>query len=389
MQMRYSKLFYFFIFAALASLLPFLALYYEQIGLSGGQIGLLVGIPPLVSLVSATLFGAIADATRQHKLLLLTTVSGYTLSVLALSQVTQFGGLVVVMFVYALFFAPILPLVDKTTLDLLGNNKEAYGRQRLWGSLGFGLAAPAAGVIIEATELHWAFYICGGLLLVLVLVSTRLPVGQVELGGHFWQGLRLLVTSWRWAVFLAVVFIGGAALSVNTNYLFLYLAELGASKSWMGLSQSLATVSEVVILFFSAQLMARFGTRGLLIISMLFWVIRLLSYAVATSAAVVIALQLLHGPSFAIMLVAGVAHANRLAPAGMGATAQGLFSGVMLGLGAAFGAIVGGFTYQSLGLAAMFGWAGAGVLLALFLFVAAGRVVANRRLKAATAEVKP
>ncbi len=211
---------------------------------------------------------------------------------------------------------------------------------------------------------------------------------QVDLGGHFWRGVRLFATGWRWAVFLAVVFVGGAALAVNTSYLFLFLEKLGASKSWMGISLSVATASELVIFFFSAQLMARFGTRGLLTLSMLFWVIRLFSYAVATSAAVVIALQVLHGPTFAIMLVAGVGHADRLAPAGMGATAQGLFSGVMMGLGAAFGAIVGGFAYQALGLAAMYGWAGAGVLLALLLFVAAGWLAAHRRPKATPSGVK-
>lgn len=386
--MLHAKIFYFTVFAALASLLPFLALYYEQIGLSGGQIGVLVGIPPLVSLFSATLFGAIADATRQHKRLLVLTVSGYTLSVLLLSQITRFGGLVVVMFVYALFLAPILPLVDKATLDLLGNNKEAYGRQRLWGSLGYGLSAPVAGAIIDATELHLAFYICVGLLLLLVLVSTRLPVGQVDLGGQFWRGLRLFTTSWRWAVFLAVVFVCGAALSLNHNYLFLYLEELGVSKSWMGVSITLATVSEVAVLFFGSQLLARLGTRGLLAVSLLFLAVRLLGYAAATSAAVVIALQLLHGPTFAAMLIAGVAHANRLAPPGMGATAQGLFSGVNMGLGAAFGAIIGGFTYQSIGLAGMYFWAGIGVLLALLFFVAASRFAAHRQLKTRTSEVK-
>ncbi|MCK7519702.1 MAG: MFS transporter [Ignavibacteriales bacterium] len=39
--------FYFLYFAAMASLLPFFVLFYQSLGFSGAQIGLLTGIPPL------------------------------------------------------------------------------------------------------------------------------------------------------------------------------------------------------------------------------------------------------------------------------------------------------------------------------------------------------
>lgn len=384
--MRYPKLFYFFSFAALASLLPFLTLYYEQFGLNGRQIGVLVAIPPLVALVSAPLFGAIADATGRHKLMLVLAVCGFAGGVLVLSAVEQYVWLVAAVFGYAIFFAPVLPLVDKTVLDLLGNNKNQYGRQRFWGSVGWGVAGPVSGYLVGLTGLRAAFYVSFVFLLVCVGIAARLPVRRVSLSGHFGPGLRLLVTSWRWAVFLTVMFIAGAALAISFNYLFLYLAELQASSTWMGLSLTLATLSEMVVMFYAAQLLTRWGTRTLLMASLLFMALRLLGYAATASAAVVIALQLLHGPSFGLMWVAAVARADQLAPPGMSATAQGLNSGVTMGLGAAFGSIAGGFLYQSLGLALMFGWAGAAALAALILFVVAGRVAAQQKLKATAGE---
>ena len=47
-----SRAFYFFYFSAAAALSPFLALYYERIGLSGSQIGVLRGISPLIMLTN-------------------------------------------------------------------------------------------------------------------------------------------------------------------------------------------------------------------------------------------------------------------------------------------------------------------------------------------------
>ena len=65
-------------------------------------------------------------------------------------------------------------------------------------------------------------------------------------------------------------------------------------------------------------------------------------------------IQLLHGPTFSLMWIAGVAYADRIAPPGLEATAQGLFSGVMLGIGAAAGAFLGGVLYEHVGLVVLF-----------------------------------
>ncbi|RMF03338.1 MAG: MFS transporter, partial [Chloroflexi bacterium] len=252
--------------------------------------------------------------------------------------------------------------------------------------VGWGVAGPVSGYLVGLTSLRVAFYVSFALLLVCAGIAVQMPVRRVSLSAHVGQGLRLVATSWRWAVFLTVMFIAGAALAISFNYLFLYLAELNASSTWMGLSLTLATLSEMAVMFYAAQLLTRWGTRTLLMASLLFMALRLLGYAATGSAAVVIALQLLHGPSFGLMWVAAVARADQLAPPGMSATAQGLNSGVTMGLGAAFGSITGGFVYQSVGLASMFGWAGAAVLVALILFVVAGWVAAQQKLKATAGE---
>jgi predicted MFS family arabinose efflux permease len=82
---------------------------------------------------------------------------------------------------------------------------------------------------------------------------------------------------------------------------------------------------------------------------------------------------LLHGLTFSALWVAGVSYANEVAPKDLGATAQGLFTGMTMGLGSAGGALLGGLLYDSLGPTAMFRVAASCVLVGLLFFAVAGR----------------
>ena len=142
------KAYYFCYYGAAASLIPYLPIYYQSIGLSGKEIGLLVAIPPLLMLIGAPLWGGLADATQQHKRLLMLAVALALGSVAVLSIISRFLILIPVVAAYALFIAPVMPLVDNTVMAMLGERSGKYGKQRLWGAVGWGISAPTVGWLI-------------------------------------------------------------------------------------------------------------------------------------------------------------------------------------------------------------------------------------------------
>jgi len=371
--MTMPRLFYFCYSAAMAAISPFLALYYRQSGLTEGQIGLLAGIPPLLGLIAAPLWGALADATQQHKRLLALAVVGTAGAVALLSQIASLGLLVPVVALYAFCNTPIMPLVDNSVLLLLGDRKADYGKHRLWGAVGWGVAAPVLGALIERFGLSWAFSAALLLLGSCLYAVQRLAVQPVSMGQPFWQGMRFFVTRWPWIVFLITLFLNGVAAGVGHNFLFLYLDQLHASKTLMGLSLLVEAVSEVPVFFFGNRLLQRWGARGLLLVALGANALRMFSYALMPAAWLVLPIHLLHGLTFSAMWIAGVSYANRAAPPGMGATAQGLLSGVSLGLAGATGALVGGVLYEWSGPALMFAWSGVVVLVGFLFFALAGR----------------
>jgi PPP family 3-phenylpropionic acid transporter len=369
---------YFLYFAAWASLLPFLPLYYQSLGFSAGRIGLLTSIPPLVNLVGAPFWGGLADATRRHRHVLLVAIVGAALGVTALSQISTFGLLASMVAVYAFFNAPIVPLIDNSVLTLLGERRERYGAQRLWGAIGWGMLAPVVGWLAGAYGFRWAFATYLGLTAATALVAWRFPIHSSAHAQPFWSGARALLLDRRWVLFLATIFLSGIQHASATNYLFLYMDELGASQATMGLALTVASVSELPVLFYSGWLVRRWGPHGLLALGLTAATVRALSYSIASAPWQVLIVQCLHGLSFSAMWVASVSIAGQIAPQGLGATAQALFSSTMTGFGAMCGALINGFLFERLGGAQMFRLNGVLAFVGLALFALASRQVRVR-----------
>lgn len=361
--LRNARLFYFFYFGGFATVAPFLTVYYEQSGLSGRQIGILTAIPPLVSLVAGPVWAGLADASRRHRLLLLLALAGVIATVFAFTRTASFAGFLPVVFTYALFTAPIVPLVDSTVMELLGSAGRSYGRQRLWGTVGWGITAPIVGRVSDRLGFEWLFYSCMVLMFVTLLLARTLPMARATLKVPFWGSLRQLLENRQLVLLLATVFVGGVGLALINNYLFPYMDQLGADQGFMGAALTLATVSEVPVMFFAGRLLDRWPASRLLAIGLGALVLRVLALSWIDRSWPVLPLQLLHGPTFGFLWVAGVSYASEIAPAGMGATAQGLFGSVMLGLAGAAGGLFGGFLYQAVGPAMMFRLAGVTILV--------------------------
>ncbi len=368
--MLIARAFYFTIFAALAFLLPFLSLYYQkELGLTGSQIGVLTSIAPIISLIGGSIWGAVADATRKHKAVLLIAIAGVWLSVWGIFKAPGFLLLSLAVVFYAFLSSPVIPIVDHSVMTLLGDKRDRYGLERVWGSVGWGVAAIFAGMLIQRLGLSWAFYGFFILYGILFFIALRFPIPEVSIASHFWQGLRQLATNARWIIFLLVALVEGMSLAIFLNYLFLHLSDMGASRTLMSWSLTAATFSEIPVFLAGHRLLRRWTPVQLLAASILLTAVRALLYAGMTVPWQVLPISLLHGPTFAVMWTAGVAYSTQTAPKGLGATALAVFSGMTFGLGAALGALTGGWLYQHMGGTAPFLWASAAAILTDIPFV--------------------
>ncbi len=375
-----SSVIYFVSFAALAAVAPYLVLYFESLGFNGQQIGLLLSLGPLIGLVAVPFWTGLADATGRHRLILM---GGMTVAIIVYGLVpflNSYGLIMVAVFTVAALSSQNYPLMDSATVHMLGDQKDRYGRIRLWGTIGWGVMVAIVGWWLDTNPLHTIFWIYSGMTLLNLLLVTNLQFEKKSESIPYFQNVRSLLRNRAWILFLVTAFLASMGMAPHGTYLSLLLQDMGTAPSILGITIMLSTIAEAPVMFFSTNLIRRFGSNGLLLTAMAVIGLRNVLYAFATDPWQVMALQALHGFTFPAMWIAGVNFAAEAAPKGLNATAQGMFGVVLMGFGSAAGNLVSGVLIDQVGLDGMFLSAGSVALVTLvFMLFIGRRVLANAK----------
>lgn len=375
--------FYFLNYAAFAALIPFFVIFYQGLGFNGTQIGLLTGVPPLITLVCAPLGTALADSTHRHKLIMGVGLVSAVVMAILLPAFTSFAVVFGIIALYNIFISPVGSLADSATMTMLGDEKAKYGRIRLGGTIGWGVFAPIAGVLVQNYGLNIAFWMFAAIMLINVFVSQNFDFGKHEDHASNNGGMKTLLTNCKWIFFLLASFVGGLGAFSVASYLYPYMAELGATKTQMGIASFVATATELPIFFFGNRLVKRFGSQRLFLSALALMGVRSLLFAGASVSWMVYVIQALGGMMFPAMWLAGVSYAEENAPVGLKSTAQGLFSAMSFGFGSAVGGFIGGILLESMGGRSMFMVLGVVILVSLALIEGAKIVFPEKVIREA------
>ena len=258
-------------------------------------------------------------------------------------------------------------LIDNSVMDTIEKiGTSDFGKQRLWGAVGFGLAAFASGVGIELSgtkgpNYFTMFYIFLGSNICLFICCCFLDMsGQASKSSllkkekskkpNLLKGLIMTFKKFNVTFFFFTVLIMGIANGLLYGFMFLYIQDLKGSKIIMGLSILVACSTEVMM-FPVSNTVIKFLRGNLIAVTLAFatYVIRFAGFSLLQNAWYILLLQLLHSVCFALFWNATVYHTSDLAPPGMQATLLGIMNGVFFGIAGGFSSVVGGIIYKHFG----------------------------------------
>ncbi len=369
-----AKLFYFCFFAAIGCLVPFLNIYFAEKGLTGAQIGWLGSIAPLIALTANPIWGGIADRWQIHRqVLALCAFAGGTISLLYL-VVDSFWPLMIVTIVLTFFRTPIGSLVDSAVLDMVRRMGAHYGRQRLWGSIGFVLVTLVLGRYLTVSDLRIPFLLHGILLGgVCAGLAFALPIGSRGQRISLLDGLRQLARKRSYLAFLGAMALLGIGNSCYVNFVGLYMLEVGGTEQMVAYAWAVNGMAEAPMMFLGGRWFARFQYSRLLQISFAMYVVVWGGMALAQAPWQVMLAAFGNGICYGILWVAVVNYAGQSAPAGLSATAQALVGAAQSGIGWSIGAVMAGYLFDAAGGSAVYTAAAIAALLAGVIFWAGQR----------------
>ena len=335
---------------------PYLSLYLAALGLTIAQIGVLMAVPQVLRIVGPPFWGWLADRGGSRVLLLRVSSVGACLSALLLPLAGgHFAALLPVLALLFFMTAAQMPIGEAMAMQLAGGDAGRYGRLRVWGSVGFIAGVVAMGPVLDAWGMHSLPWWMAAILAALAASAWMMRVIPLPAGAPATLRVRERLREPRVQAFFASAFLMIFAHAGLYAFLSLYLAQLGYSKTAIGLLWALGVVAEIGIFWAQRGLFERFGAIRLLDASL--WVAVLRFALIGLSAhwlpALVLA-QLLHAVTFGIHHSATVAMLQRWFEPGQQARAQALYMMIGYGLGGALGVLVASQVWTAVSPAAVF-----------------------------------
>ena len=259
---------------------------------------------------------------------------------------------------------PSLTLGDTATVNLLKRNDEThkYGKQRLWGSVGYGSMAFLIGAAISRTHLcppgsarrkDVNYYPCFAMFVVYnviaLVIGSRFdfnnngkPITDDSNKGTasgddepaenknatkssnrgVIAGLKLL-TRPKHAMFLVTAFYVGITMGFIRVFLFWHLKDLGGTQILFSIMTGVNCVAEVTLYFLSTKLIAYIGTIRVLYLGLTCYSIRLFYYAFVSNPWTVLPIELLSGITTAAVWAAMMSYVGTHSVEGASVTLQG------------------------------------------------------------------
>ncbi len=349
------KLYLFLLFATVGLTEPYLNLHLRRLGFSGGEIGALAAILPGITALAPFAWTAWADATGRARALFLWNTWLAGLCFVPVPLLRSFGWLSVTLALFALMKTPLVPLANSLAFQALGARREAYGRIRLWGSVGYIVAAVAGGAAAERIGVG---AVLGAVVALLagcgVVASAGLGRGAPSAPVPVGAGLAALLRQPAFRLFLGGAFLARLSAGPYNTFFTIQLDALGISQGVAGWAWAVGVLCEVAVMAAWPRLVTHAAPERLLALATGAHALRWWLTAAVTHPAGLLAIQSLHGLTFGAFYLASVQIVDAMVLPDLRGTGQGLYAAGVFGVGGVAGNALGGVLFDRMGLPALY-----------------------------------
>ncbi|KAF8767099.1 Major facilitator superfamily domain-containing [Argiope bruennichi] len=245
----------------------------------------------------------------------------------------------------------LFTLTDTACCESVQKTGGEFGRQRLWGAIGWGLLSPVGGLLNDYTGDFLASWILMAIMSFLSLLNmTKLEMAKPKFSKNLMKDVGTVLSSKEFLAFKFCVLMNGVGTGIMWFYLVLFLTDIGGSRFLCGMVMFVQCFfGEIPFMFYSAWFIKKIGHFNVLTLALTAYSVRFLWYSQLQNPWFVLPAEVLHGFTYGLFYTNVASFAKLSAKPGTEATTQAVLFTAHEGLGVGIGCIIAGLGFDSIG----------------------------------------
>jgi PPP family 3-phenylpropionic acid transporter len=339
------------------TLLPYLPVWLDWVGLSPREIAVISAMPLLVRVAVSPAIAFAADRSGNHRGFIIALAWSALAASVAMAYSASFWPILALTLAFSVASGTVMPLAETVAMAGVRAAGLDYGRMRLWGSLTFIAASAYGGLALDRFGPPAALWLLAGGAVCTALAAHALPrqsggprpqVAPARPRISLADALGLM-RSRTFATFLVAA--GAVQAAHATFYTFgtLHWMAQGLSSGWSGVLWGIGVGVEIGLMAFSGALVRRIGAVELIVLGAVASLVRWLAMGFDPPLAALALLQTLHGLTYGATHIGAFYFMTQTVPAQQAGTAQALYAAMAAGIAMGGAMLLSGQLYASLG----------------------------------------
>ncbi len=347
-----------FYWAGFCILFAYINPYMLSLGCTNTQMGVIIAANSAASIIGQPILGYICDKTGSIKKVMIGSFTAGSVLALGFFVIgSNYYAILVLSTIVAFIVQAVYPLIDSwTVIDAQKNPSTNYGITRSIGSIGYALTAAIVGGFFEKHGFQWIFPLFVGTMIICIFTcfgpkdSTNTQQSEpIKL-----KDLKKLFGNYQYMSFIIISTIMYIAYRSCHSFLSVLMTSVGGTTTQLGYAWSVLGLSEVPFLLIAGLLLKKMKDSHLILVSMLFFILRVWLPSIATTPTQLIWMTGLQGLSYGLFLPASVHFIARVVPSNLASTAQAFAVAMYAGIGISVSGITGGILSDAFGIVSVY-----------------------------------
>ncbi|MGI6391997.1 MAG: MFS transporter [Candidatus Izemoplasmatales bacterium] len=309
------KLFYFVRYFGDAFFYPFMSLYFISKGVTEAQLGLILAITPIVTILVNPLWTFLAKDMRAIRFILKTMTLIEGILIITLTQVSGFEFYALIIGLIALLCSPFISIQDGFTATFANQNNIEYTSIRIQASISYVIALVLAGIVVVYLGYAILFSIAGGMFILTMLIAMWIKPFKEESQRQSApkRDIKALLRNKEFYKYLVFYTLMIGAVRVGDSFFGVYMTSVkGLDTIQYGLLYAAFVLVEVIfirILINKGQLISE---KKLMIVSAALFLFRFVAYSLIDDLVALAIITMLRGVAWGIFLFANVRYVVKI-----------------------------------------------------------------------------